>query len=83
MTKEVEFVIGRNFNGHALKNISLITNIVNPSKHLNKAYVASRRIPVDDYPPFSKEESKEVLEIYITNSDHSVDVYSQSRKKEV
>lgn len=31
MTKEVDFVIGKNFNSHTLKNMSLITNIVNPS----------------------------------------------------
>lgn len=30
VTKEVEFVIGKNFNRHTLKNMSLITNVINP-----------------------------------------------------
>lgn len=65
MTKEVEFFIGKNFIGNTLKNMSLITNIVNSSELLDKAFVAYRRIPVDDYPPYLNEVSKEVMEIYI------------------
>lgn len=64
MTKEVDFVIGKDFNGHTLKNMSLIINDVNPSELLGMTYVGSRRIPVDDYLIFSKEESEEVLENY-------------------
>lgn len=64
MTKEVDFIIGRNFNGHNLKNMSLITSVVYPSELLDMTYVGSRRISVDDYPFFSKEKHKEVLEHY-------------------
>lgn len=49
MIKEVDFVIGKLFNGHTLKNMSLITNVVDPSELLDMTYVDSRRIPVDDY----------------------------------
>lgn len=38
--KEVEFVIGKNFNGHTLNNMSLITNVINPSELLDNASVA-------------------------------------------
>lgn len=58
MTKEDEFIIGNNFNGHTLKNMSLITNVVNPLELLDKAFVASRRIPVDDYPPSQRNNLK-------------------------
>ncbi|KAI5395299.1 hypothetical protein KIW84_061768 [Lathyrus oleraceus] len=97
MTKEVDFVIGKNFNGHTLKNTSLITNVVNPSKLLDSTYVSSRRILTNDYPLFSKEESKEAMEHYNDNClakgcpqveisydellKHPVDVYSQKRKR--
>ena len=58
MTKEVDFEIGKNFNGGNLKNMSLITTVVGPLKLLDKKSVGSRRIPVDDYSLFSKEEYK-------------------------
>lgn len=41
ITKEVDFIIGKNFNGHTLKNMALITNVVNPSELLNKTIVSS------------------------------------------
>ena len=58
MTKEVDFEIRKNFNGYNLKNMSFITSVVDPSKLLDKVFVSSRRITMDDYPLFSKEESK-------------------------
>lgn len=64
MTKEFEFIIGKNFSGHTLKNMSLITNVVNLLELLDRAYVGSRSMPMDDYLLFSQEESKEVLEHY-------------------
>ncbi|KAI5420907.1 hypothetical protein KIW84_044663 [Lathyrus oleraceus] len=65
MTKEVDFVNRKNFSGHTLKNMSLIINVINPSELLDRASIFSRRTLVDDYPLFSKDESKEVLELYI------------------
>lgn len=91
MTKEVKFEIGKNFNGCTMKNMSLVTTVVDPSELLNKTIVGVRRIPVNDYPFFSKEEYKEVRELYIIDflatgvtpvelsheepPDHLVDVY--------
>ncbi|KAI5421606.1 hypothetical protein KIW84_045147 [Lathyrus oleraceus] len=99
MTKEVDFIIGKNFNGHTLKNIFLITNIVDPSELLDKSTVGSRRILVDDYPLFSKEESNEVLEhynkdciakgcpqnvlSYVELPNHPIDMYPLIRSSEV
>lgn len=40
-----------------------ITTVVDPLEILDKVFVASRRILVDDYPFISKEESKEILEL--------------------
>lgn len=67
MTKEVEFEIGINFNGRNLKNMSLITTVVDPSEELDKTTVGTRRIPMDNYPVFFKEDPIEVLEFYITD----------------
>lgn len=64
MRKEVDFVIRKHFSGHTLKDMSLITNVVNHLELLDKASVDSRSKPADDYPLFCQEESKEVLEHY-------------------
>lgn len=66
MTKEDNFVIGKHFSGHTLKNMYLIKHVVNSSKLLDRVFVVSRSMTVDDYPFFSQEESKEVLEHYNT-----------------
>lgn len=58
MTKEVEFEIGKNFNGHNLKNMSFISSVVNPLESLDEVSITSRIILVVDYALFSKEESK-------------------------
>lgn len=55
LTKEVDIKIGKAFNGKNLKNVPLIYSITDPSKALYKNAVVSRRIPVDDYPIFTKE----------------------------
>lgn len=97
MAKQVDFVIGKNFNGYTLKNMSWITNLVNPSELLDMTYVGSRMILVDDYPLFSKQEFKGVLEHYNDDffekgypqdviyydelPEHLVDVYSLKRKR--
>lgn len=97
MTKEDDFIIGKNFNGHTLKNMSLITHVVNLSELLDRTAVGSRRILVDDYPLFSKEEYKKVMEhynkecmskgcahdmlSYVELLDHPVDVCSLKRKR--
>lgn len=97
MTKQVNFEIGKNFDGRDMKNMSLITTVIEPSQLLDKSSVASRRILVDDYPLFSNEASKEIREIYIVDClatcvplvvlfhdelpDHPVDVFSINRKR--
>lgn len=67
MIKEVNLGIRKNFKGHNLKNMFFISSVVNPLESLDKASISSRRIPVVDYPLFSKEEFKEVLELYISD----------------
>lgn len=64
MTKEFDFVIGKHFSGHTLKNMSIIKTVVNSPELLDRASVSSRSMPMDNYPLFSQEESKEVLEHY-------------------
>lgn len=64
MTKEVDFLIEKHFSGHTLKNMSLIKHVVNPSALLDMTFVGSRSMTVDNYPFFSQEETKEVLEYY-------------------
>lgn len=56
LTKEVEFHIGNTFNGRNLKNISLISFVIDPSETMDRKIVASIRIPIDDYPLFTKED---------------------------
>ncbi|KAI5399919.1 hypothetical protein KIW84_065023 [Lathyrus oleraceus] len=64
MTKEVDFIIGKSFNGHTLKNMSLITNVIDPSKFLDKESIGSRRMLVNGYPLFLNDESREAQEHY-------------------
>lgn len=47
--------------------MSFKTTITDPSETLDRKTVASRRIPIDDYPFFTKEDPQEVLESYIAN----------------
>lgn len=47
--------------------MSLIPSIIDPSKSMDKNAVSSRRIPVDDYPIFTKEDPLEILESYIVD----------------
>lgn len=97
MTKEVEFEIGKNFNGQNLKNMSLITTVIDHLEFMDKMIIGTRRIPVDNYPLFSKEDPIEVLEHYIADClgtcitlvafsheelpYHPIDVYSLKRKR--
>lgn len=67
LSKELEFDIGKDFNGRNLKNISLLKIVIIPSKLLDKKTLGSRRILVDDYPIFTKEDPIELLESYIAN----------------
>lgn len=77
--------------------MSLITSFVDPSELLDRTYVGSRRITVDDYPLFFKEDPIEVLELYIVDClatsvplvalshkeipYHPIDMYSLKRKR--
>lgn len=97
MRKEFKINIGKTFNGRNLKNMSLITTVSNPSETLDMKTVASRRIPIADYPLFTKEDPQEVLESYIVDFlstcltsvaysfyellDNALDVYSLKRKR--
>lgn len=56
LSKEVEFYVGKVFVGRNLKNTSLITTVVDPSEFLEKKIVGARRIPVDGYLIFTKED---------------------------
>lgn len=96
MTNEVDYIIRKIFNGHTMKNMSLITHVFNPSELLDMTSVGSRSMPVDDYPLFTQEEPKEVLKYYNVSSltkgfpkdvlnydelpETFVDVYSLKRK---
>lgn len=62
--KEVDFSIGKHFSGNTLKHMCLITNVVNPSELLDKTFIGYRSMSLDDYPLFSQEEFKDVLEHY-------------------
>lgn len=50
LTKEVDIDIRKTFKGKNLKNISLITDVPDPSESLKRNFVVSRRIHIDDYP---------------------------------
>lgn len=65
LTKEVEIDVGMTFDGRNLKNMSLITAVINPSETLDRNTVASRRIPITDYLIFTKEDPLERLKSYI------------------
>lgn len=67
LTKEVEFDIGKTFNERNLKNMYLITSVIDLSETMDKKIVASRRIHIADYPLFTKEDPQEDLESYITD----------------
>lgn len=47
LTKEVNIDIRRVFNEKNLKNISLISSVIDPSESLDKNAVASKRMPVE------------------------------------
>lgn len=55
LPKEVEFDVRKTFNCRNLKNMYLITSVIDPSETLDTKIVASRRIPITDYPIFTKE----------------------------
>lgn len=57
LTKEVDIDIGKTFNGRNLKNMSLINVVIDPSEALDRNIVSSRRIPIEDYPIFTKEDT--------------------------
>lgn len=67
MTKEVDIEIGKTFNGKNLKNMSLITVVTDPSEAMDRNDVASKRIPIEDYPIFTEEDPQEVMESYIAD----------------
>lgn len=67
LTKELEFEIGKTLNGKNLKNMALITVVFDPLAILDRKTVASRRILIDDYQTFTKEDPIELLESYIAD----------------
>lgn len=97
LTKEVEFGIGKKLNGRNLKNMSLITFVIDPSETLERKTVTSRIIPIVDYPIFTKEDPPELLKSYIVDClatgltpvaysfdelpDNALDVYSLKRMR--
>lgn len=66
MIKEVDIYVRKVFNGRNMKNTSLISIVTNPLEVMDRNTVASRSIPVDDYPIFITEDPPEILEAYIT-----------------
>ena len=97
LTKEVEFDIGKTLNERNLKNMYLITAVIDLSETMDKNNVSSRIIPIEDYPIFTKEDPQESLESYIADSlatyvapitysfdeilETAPDVYSLKRKR--
>lgn len=97
LTKEVKFDVGKTFNGRNLKNMSLITIVIDPSETLDSNTISSRRFPITDHPIFTKEDPQELLESCIVDClatcvtqisyyfdelpDHAPDVYSLKRKR--
>lgn len=97
LTKEVDIDIGKVFNGKNMKNMSLISLVIDPSEPLDRNAVAYKRISVDDYPIFTKEDPLEILESYIAYClatcvipivysydelpENAPDVYSLKRKR--
>lgn len=67
MLRKLEFDVGKNFNGGNLKNMSLVSSVIDPSELLDKKIVGARRIPMDDFPIFTKKDPIELLESYIVD----------------
>lgn len=49
MTNEMDIDIGKVFNRKNLKNVFLISLDVDPFEVLDMYFVATRRIPIDDF----------------------------------
>lgn len=56
LTKEVDIDIGKAFNRKNLKNMYLITVVIDTLEALDKSSLASKRMHVEDYPIFIKED---------------------------
>lgn len=82
ITKEVDFVIGKHFSGHTLKNMSVIKHVVNPSTLLDRTFFGSTSMSVDDcnVECLAKGHPQEVL-VYKELPKTHEDVYSLKRKR--
>lgn len=65
LTKEVDFDIGKTYNGKNMKNMSLKTVVTDLLEALDRNVIASIRVPIENYIIFTKEDPQEVLESYI------------------
>lgn len=67
MTKELVTNGGKIFNRRNFKNMSLISEVIYPSEVLDMDEISSRRIPIDDYPIFTKVDPLEIMQAYIVD----------------
>lgn len=72
--------VGKSFNGMNLKNMLMIKDIVN-SEGMDRESVSSRRVQIDDFPLFTKQDLPEVLWAYMIScltdgSDPSVEIHN-------